>query len=243
MDRDSLALLLAQNLSVEQIGKRFGKHPSTVSYWMAKYGLEAVNRGKRAARGGIEQARLEALVAAGLTIAGIATELGLSKGTVRHWLTRHGLRTVATRRVETERASRDAGLANVTLSCIYHGETEFVLEGRGYYRCKRCRAERVARRRRKVKQILTADAGGRCCICGYNRCFGALEFHHIDPREKRLQLSSNGVALSLDALRAEARKCVLVCSNCHAEVEAGVATIPVELFRRATMHRNTVNPG
>ena len=41
MDRDSLQLLLAQGYSVEQIGRRFGRHPSTVSYWMRKHGLVA----------------------------------------------------------------------------------------------------------------------------------------------------------------------------------------------------------
>jgi hypothetical protein len=49
----------------------------------------------------------------------------------------------------------------------------------------------------------------------------ALHFHHLDPAEKRLELNARGVALSLDTLRAEARKCVLLCSNCHAEVEEG----------------------
>jgi hypothetical protein len=28
-------------------------------------------------------------------------------------------------------------------------------------------------------------------------------------------------------LRAEASKCVLLCSNCHAEVEAGIAAVPL----------------
>jgi hypothetical protein len=116
----------------------------------------------------------------------------------------------------------------VTLTCARHGETEFGLEGRGYYGCKRCRAERVARRRRKVKAILAAEAGGRCGICGYDRPIGALEFHHVDPRQKRLEISRDGVTLSLEAVRLEARKCLLVCSNCHAEVEAGVAIVPVE---------------
>jgi transposase len=41
MDRGSLELLLGQGLSVEKIAKRFGKHPSTVSYWLAKHGLTA----------------------------------------------------------------------------------------------------------------------------------------------------------------------------------------------------------
>ena len=44
MERESLRLLLAQGQSVEQIAKRFGKHPSTVAYWMAKHGLVAPNR-------------------------------------------------------------------------------------------------------------------------------------------------------------------------------------------------------
>src|SRR5581483_6063667 len=33
MEKSSLQLLLAQGLSVAQIGQRFGKDPSTVSYW------------------------------------------------------------------------------------------------------------------------------------------------------------------------------------------------------------------
>jgi transposase len=226
MDRGSLELLLGQGLSVEKIAKRFSKHPSTVSYWMAKHGLEAVNREKHAARGGIERERLEPLVEAGMTLAEIAQELERSTATVRLWLRRHGLRTLAARRAETFRAARDAGVLTVTRSCESHGETSFVLEGRGYYRCKRCRAEGVARRRRKLKEILVADAGGRCCVCGYDRFPCALEFHHLDRHDKRLQISANGVTLSLDALREEARKCVLLCSNCHAEVESGVTKLP-----------------
>ena len=36
MDRESLALLLAQGVSMEEIARRFGKNPSTVAYWVAK---------------------------------------------------------------------------------------------------------------------------------------------------------------------------------------------------------------
>jgi hypothetical protein len=54
----------------------------------------------------------------------------------------------------------------------------------------------------------------------------ALHFHHVDPAEKRLEINAKGVALALDTLRAEARKCVLLCSNCHAEVESGAARLP-----------------
>ncbi len=231
MNKESLELLLAQGLSVEKIATRFGKDPSTISYWMAKYALEAANREKHAAKGGIERERLEKMVLAGKTIAEIAADVGLSKGTVRHWLRVYGLRTrnpVGKGISGVAGQARDDGLLGVVMACERHGETEFVLEGRGYYRCKRCRASAVVRRGRKVKAILVAEAGGGCVICGYNRHPRALAFHHLDPLKKRLEINAKGVALALDTLRAEARKCVLLCANCHAEVEDGVATLPVK---------------
>ncbi len=51
MDRESLRLLVAKGESVERIAKRFGKHPSTVSYWMAKHDLVAGNREEHACAG------------------------------------------------------------------------------------------------------------------------------------------------------------------------------------------------
>ena len=114
-----------------------------------------------------------------------------------------------------------SGPARDPMACARHGDADFVVDGRGYYRCRKCRAEAVSRRRRKMKEILVAEAGGACSRCGYSRTMRALHFHHLDPAEKRLELNARGVALPLDTLRAEARKCVLLCSNCHAEVEEG----------------------
>lgn len=238
MDKQSLELLLDQGVSVERIAKRFGKDASTISYWMKKYGLVSPYREKHAAKGGIEKERLEAQVDAGMTIAEIATEVGLSKATVRHWLRRYGLRTqngVGTRRPRVASAARDAGMLSTTMTCPRHGETEFVLEGRGHYRCKRCRVDAVVRHRRKVKAELVKEAGGRCCICAYDRYIGALEFHHLDPSEKLHEVSRYGVTLSLVAAREEASKCVLLCSNCHAEVERGVMTLPATVAATSDM--------
>jgi hypothetical protein len=116
----------------------------------------------------------------------------------------------------------------INMTCRHHGETEFFLEGRGYYRCKRCRSEAVSRRRRKLKAALVAEAGGRCRICGYDKNPRALEFHHLDPLTKRMPLSAAGIAYALETLREEAKKCVLLCANCHAEVENGIAIVPIE---------------
>jgi len=84
----------------------------------------------------------------------------------------------------------------------------------------------VKARRRRLKQMLIAEAGGACALCGYDRCTAALEFHHRDRADKRFGLGERGLTRSLARLREEAAKCVLLCSNCHSEVEAGVAKLP-----------------
>lgn len=151
----------------------------------------------------------------------IAQTIGLSKTTVRHWLREYGL---VTHWAARRRASRE-GRATMQLRCPRHGVTTFRLRNRGGYRCGRCLAEAVSRRRRKVKQILVEDAGGGCVNCGYRRCVAALSFHHLVPAEKSYALSHRGVTRSLAAARAEASKCVLLCANCHAEVEAGLVSL------------------
>lgn len=226
MDRALLEEMLAEGLSLAAMGKRLGVHESTVAGRLWTYGLRAVNAEKHRARGGLTRERLEPLIEAGMSIAQIASEVDRSKATVRHWLRTYELKTL-NQRGATAGAGRSAGLHRVKMTCRKHGSTEFVLGGRGYYRCGRCRAERVSERRRKIKQTLVAEAGGSCVLCGYSQCLAALQFHHIDPADKRFHLSMQGVARSLARARAEAAKCVLLCANCHAEVEHGASTISV----------------
>ena len=76
-----------------------------------------------------------------------------------------------------------------------------------------------------MKQILVAESGGCCRRCGFAEHPAALQFHHVDPATKSFSLSVQGVTRSLAKARAEARKCVLLCANCHALVEAGAATV------------------
>jgi transposase len=222
MDRALLEEMLAEGLSLAAMGRRLGVHESTVAGQLWACGLRAVNAEKHAARGGLTREQLEPLIEAGLSVAQIAAEVDRSKGTVRHWLRRHGLKTWSasgSRRKAESQAALGAGLREAKMRCSRHGDTEFVIDARGYYRCRKCRAEAVSRRRRKMKEILVQEAGGACSACGYRESPRALHFHHVDPAEKSFELNAKGVALALDTLRAEARKCVLLCSNCHAEVE------------------------
>lgn len=228
MDKDSLELFLAQGLSLEEIGRRVGRHPSTVGYWVRKHGLSATNQAKHAARGGISGEQLAALIAEGHSLAAIGRLLGVSATTVRHWAKKYGLETARTQRVRQGKEGRADGHAIVRMHCKTHGVTDFWLEGRGAYRCMRCRVDAVARRRRNVRDILIDEAGGRCAICAYDRCPAALHFHHLDPASKRFSIRG-GRTPSLQTLRAEAEKCILLCSNCHAEVESGVTVVPAKV--------------
>jgi hypothetical protein len=164
----------------------------------------------------VDRVSLEQLLGQGLTLAEIGRRFDLHEATVGYWSAWKGLHTCGEGRGQ---GHRDAEVRR-------HGMTQFWLEGRGYYRCKRCRMERVSQRRRKMKLILVAEAGGRCALCGYDHYVGALHFHHLDPSTKRFHLSMQGVTRSLAAARAEMAKCVLLCANCHAEVEAGLASLP-----------------
>lgn len=231
MDRAYLERCLAEGQSLAAIAARVGLPESTVGYWVKKHGLRAAKREKHAAGGGLARPQLQALVARGMTIAEIASEVRRSKSTVRYWLTRHGLGTQGGRgrRVSVQaRAAREAGFVTALMHCERHGETQHRVDARGYYRCTRCSSDAVARRRRKVKTILVVEAGGCCCICGYRRNMRALHFHHVEPSQKRHTINAKGVAVALEKLRAEAQKCVLLCSNCHAEVEDGMAWIPAD---------------
>lgn len=217
--------MLDAGWSLERIGRHVGKSASTVAYWVRKHGLRAVHADRAAPRGGIARSTLEELTARGLTIREIAAELDVGPATVRHWLERYDLCTEGAAR--RRRASASGPRPRYVMRrCRTHGETRFVLEGRGYYRCMRCRVEQVSARRRRVKRLLVEEAGGCCAICGYDRHPGALEFHHLDPAAKAFELSLRGETRRIDELRTEARKCVLLCANCHAEVEAGVSHVP-----------------
>lgn len=86
--------------------------------------------------------------------------------------------------------------------------------------------------RKRFREALVKSFGGKCGICGYNKCYEALDFHHLNPNEKDSELSKylrNGC--SWGTAEIEARKCVCLCSNCHREVHAQVTDIPKNIQR------------
>lgn len=109
-------------------------------------------------------------------------------------------------------------------TCRIHGPTEHKLRKGGGFRCTKCAVEAVNHRRRKIKRELIEEFGGKCELCGYSKHPAALQFHHRSPEEKEFGISSSSNK-GIDRLREEAKKCMLVCANCHAIIHAEDASL------------------
>lgn len=83
--------------------------------------------------------------------------------------------------------------------------------------------QRQFRNRTKNITELKQIHGAKCVICNYSRCLKALDFHHVDPTNKSFDVSDK--KLKVKEIAAEAKKCVLLCTNCHRELHAGLLTI------------------
>ena len=82
----------------------------------------------------------------------------------------------------------------------------------------------VVRSRQNTKRRALAALGGTCRGCGRSDPVAAVEFHHLDPRDKEFAISTDGAPRSWPRIEAELAKCVLLCANCHREVHASLRT-------------------
>ena len=87
-----------------------------------------------------------------------------------------------------------------------------------------CNSCGVNRRRFLLKPKMLEYKGGKCQVCGYSRCSQSLHFHHLNPSIKEFNVSGSH-SVSWSRLERELDKCVLLCSNCHGEVHAGLLNI------------------
>lgn len=82
------------------------------------------------------------------------------------------------------------------------------------------RSKTISALRRAMKKEAIRRHGGKCEICGYDKCIDALTFHHLDPTQKKFGLAQDGITHSWEEYLKESEKCILVCANCHAEIHS-----------------------
>lgn len=123
------------------------------------------------------------------------------------------------------KASRDRlkkGINSAEHTCLKCGKTflikDYAFNRKYCYECLPQAASGGAAMRRLVKQWALDYKGHQCCICGYNKCDAALEFHHRDPSKKDFIISDNNMSLNWPIIQQELDKCDLVCANCHREI-------------------------
>lgn len=81
------------------------------------------------------------------------------------------------------------------------------------YCSRRCNQKDVLERARKRNSNLLDELRTACSKCG-NPDKRVLDFHHLGNKSKTLSRLSTCSA-SIERILIEAKKCVVLCSNCH----------------------------
>lgn len=89
-----------------------------------------------------------------------------------------------------------------------HGNQKY----RGY--CKEC-ANKLERERYKKKKQFAESLKEKCEKCGETRAY-VLDFHHKDKADKDFTIGQFKKG-SLEVIKSEIDKCVVLCANCHRE--------------------------
>lgn len=182
---------------------------------------------------------LKDLIDKKLSIRNIATELNTSPSNIRYWLKKHEFKTDPSPRKGVRSPSTD--YENLTIhKCIKCNIDkpigQFYMVDRKYSNkpcsyCRSCSREKLQNKQyNDYKRLAVEYKGSKCICCGYSKCLKALEFHHVDPRKKDFNISQSMswrkyTSKSEEELKIELDKCVLVCSNCHREIHAGITII------------------
>lgn len=101
-------------------------------------------------------------------------------------------------------------------------------------------SKNVSEHRRRTKERVVYYLGGKCILCGYNKCNRSLHAHHVEPANKKFSIARKGTTRSWKKLRKELDKCVLVCANCHGEIHGKQINMSIlsEALRRDLLLRN-----
>ena len=116
---------------------------------------------------------------------------------------------------------------NISRDTIRKHIPDIIIKSNKLNKVKKTSSQRVVDWRKRKKIELVEYKGGCCEKCGYNKSIGALQFHHLDPKEKDFAISAR--SYSLERLKKEVDKCIMVCANCHIETHEELRKLKMDL--------------
>ena len=76
------------------------------------------------------------------------------------------------------------------------------------------------KRRKEWRELIFSIGKNKCKICGYDKCFDAIDFHHRNPKEKVFNIGTMMARKITPERILELEKCDSLCANCHREIHS-----------------------
>ncbi len=163
---------------------------------------------------------LKEFIKLGLSTYQISKRVGKSQTSIRYWMKKFNLKTNLSERsdnskcltCEKELTGLQRKFCCNICRCKYNN---YYANGGNGYQTYENQKQRGNDRKNEFIEI----KGGKCMVCGYNKCNRALTFHHREPEHKKIQLDARSLSnRTLSKCLEELEKCDLLCFNCHMEL-------------------------
>ena len=140
----------------------------------------------------------------------IAVEINKSPTTIRYWLDKYKLKTTSEKPYRCPCGEVDPSK--------FYGHKKRI--------CAKCQNEYNLKSGQEKRKKAIEYLGGKCVKCGYDKYYGSIDLHHLDPSKK--DASFTGLrSWSWERILKEIENCIPLCRNCHGEVHAGIIDIGV----------------
>lgn len=85
--------------------------------------------------------------------------------------------------------------------------------------CENCYRKQYTHPIAKQKQWIWDHKSSIGCVLCSERDPRCLDYHHLHPKKKKFSIGSIPSSIPSHAIQIEMKKCVVVCANCHRQIE------------------------
>jgi len=147
---------------------------------------------------------LEQAVSLGYSTRKIAEEFNISQTSIRYWLNKYGLKTKSSLPIDgtCEHCGKSL-IGRQTKFCSRQCKNDYYNKKTDGESSRSYQRQKLDRIKRKIDLVLYR--GGKCSVCGYDKNYSALAFHH--KKDKKFALSSKYISSKKwESILEEAKK-------------------------------------